>query len=110
MSDQAAPQVVIQLFEEVSKGMDKLDSRFDKSDARFDKLTDMMSDINTRLTRIEASDVAARMTALEQEVHKSNTRITKVETMLLPLTGFGSALLAATATWLFQFAPGGAGG
>lgn len=108
MSDVQNP-IYIQLFEEISKGMDKLEGRFDKSDARFDKLTDMMSDVNTRLTRIEASDVAARMTALETEVHKTNTRMTKLETLMLPATGLGSALLAAGATWLFTFLPGGGG-
>ena len=108
MTANSLDPIYVQLFEEVSKGMDKLDSRFDKSDARFDKLTDMMSDVNTRLTRIEASDVAARMTALEQEVHKTNKRVTKMETMLLPVTALGSAILAAGATWLFSFMPGGA--
>lgn len=101
-------QITLQLFEEVSKGMDKMEGRFDRSDARFDKIADALADISTRLTRIEASDVAARVTALEQENNKINARLTKTETLFLPVTGFGSALLGAGVTWLFQFMPGSA--
>lgn len=102
----------IQLFEQINDKLDKVDdvfdkvdARFDKFDDRFDKLNDSISNVSDRLTRIEASDVATRVKTLEDGLHSTDNRITKLETVLLPLTGLGSALIGALVTWAFTFMP-----
>ncbi|AXQ69180.1 hypothetical protein HOU02_gp545 [Caulobacter phage CcrBL9] len=95
----------IQLFESINDKLDKVDVRFDKVEDRFDKLSDSITDVSTRLTRIEASDVASRVQKLEDTIHQTDTRITKLETILLPVTGLGSALAGALVTWAFNLLP-----
>ncbi len=95
----------VQLFEEIDKKLDKMDGRFDKVEARFDKLDDRVSDANTRLTRIEASDIASRMGIVEKQQHEFQNKLTRIETILLPITGAGSALIGALVTWAFGFLP-----
>lgn len=97
------------LMEEVIKQLDKMDGRFDRLDARLDERFDsMVSDIQSvdrRLTRIEASDVAARVLALETASTAAGNRLTKIETMFLPITAVGATLMGAVATWAFSFLP-----
>lgn len=95
----------IQLFETINDKLDKVDGRFDKVEDRFDKLSDSITDVSVRLTRIEASDVASRVQKLEDTLHETDNRITKLETILLPVTGLGSALAGALVTWAFNLLP-----
>lgn len=97
------------LFEEVIRKLDKVDARFDRLDdridERFDHVASDIQGVDRRLTRIEASDVAARVSSLETSVNKQANRLTKIETLFLPVTAVGGAILGAFSTWAFNFLP-----
>jgi hypothetical protein len=85
--------------------LDSLSNRFDRFDGRFDSLSKDVGKVAERLARIESTDLSGRIAGIERAGQEHGARLTKIETLFLPITGLGAALVAGLGTWVFSLIP-----
>lgn len=68
---------VYERFEQIDRRFEKIDERFDRMDDRFGRLENRMANVEYTL-----EDHGARLTVIENTVHKINYRVENIESIL----------------------------